>query len=77
MALAPVSRRSPLFQIAILPGAFAPAVGATVVRRYVTREGFADAGMRPNLRRWRPYAFGLLYPPLRAGPGLRCPRSCS
>ena len=62
MALAPVSPRSPLFQLAILPGAFAPAVGAIVVRRYVTCEGFADAGLRPNLRRWRPYALGLLWP---------------
>ncbi len=33
-----------------LPFAFAPAVAAVVVRRWVTREGFADAGLRP---RWR------------------------
>ena len=57
-----VSPRGPLFQLLLLPGAFAPAVGAYVVRRWVTREGFADTGLRPNLRRWRPYAFGLLWP---------------
>jgi len=62
MALAPVSPRSPLFQLAMLPGAFAPAIGALVVRRYVTREGFADAGLRLDMRRWRPYALGLLWP---------------
>lgn len=54
---------NPAFQILILPGAFAPAVAAIVVRRWVTREGFADAGLRPDLRRgWRYYLFGLLWP---------------
>ncbi len=48
-----VSPRSPLFQLLVLPGACAPALAAAVVRRWVTREGFADAGMRPNLRRAR------------------------
>lgn len=32
------------------PVAFAPAIGALVVRRWVTREGFADAGSRLRLR---------------------------
>ena len=41
----------PLFQFAILPGAFAPAVSSFVVRRWVTGEGFADAGLNPRLRR--------------------------
>ena len=57
-----VSSQSPIFQLLLLPGGFAPAVGAYVVRKWVTREGFADVGLRPNLRRWRPYAFGLLWP---------------
>lgn len=57
-----VSPQSPLFQLMVLPGAFAPAAAAFAVRRWVTGEGFADAGLRPNLRRWRPYAFGLLWP---------------
>ena len=50
-----------MFQLLILPGAFAPALAAYLVRAFVTREGFADAGLKPGLRRWRPYAFGLLF----------------
>jgi hypothetical protein len=42
---------NPLVQ---LPVAFMPAIGAFVVRRWVTREGFADAGLRLRLREtWR------------------------
>jgi uncharacterized protein len=42
---------NPLVQ---LPVAFMPAIGAYVVRRWVTREGFADAGLRLRLRgAWR------------------------
>ena len=53
----------PLLQFAILPGAFAPAIASLVVRRWVTGEGFADAGLRPRLRRgWRYYLFALLWP---------------
>ena len=53
----------PLLQFAILPGAFAPAVAALVVRGWVTGEGFADAGLRPRLGRgWRYYLFALLWP---------------
>lgn len=62
-ALTPeVSPQSPLFQLLMLPGAFAPALAAFVVRRWVTREGFADTGLKPNLRRWRPYLFALVWP---------------
>lgn len=50
-------------QAVILAGSFAPAVAAVVVRRWVTREGFADAGLRPNLRRaWRGYLLAVLGP---------------
>ena len=56
------SADSPLFQLAILPGAFAPAIAAVVVRKWVTREGFADAGLRLNLRRWRFYLAGWSLP---------------
>ena len=53
----------PLFQLFALPGGFAPAIAAIVVRRWVTREGFGDAGLRPNLRRnWRYYVAGWLLP---------------
>lgn len=47
---------SHLFQLAIIPGAMAPAVAVVVVRKWVTREGFADAGLRLHLDRWRYYA---------------------
>jgi membrane protease YdiL (CAAX protease family) len=57
-----VSPGSPLFQAAILPGAFAPAIACLAVRRWITREGFADAGLRLNLRRWRCYLAGWLLP---------------
>ena len=57
-----LSADDPLFQIGILPGAFSPAVAAIVVRKWVTREGFADAGLRLNRRRWRYYVAGWLLP---------------
>ncbi|MGI5126566.1 CPBP family intramembrane glutamic endopeptidase [Pseudonocardia sp. CA-107938] len=41
--------------LAQLPWAFTPAIAAIVVRKWVTKEGFADAGMRLRLRgnlRW-------------------------
>ena len=57
------STGDPLFQFAILPGAFAPAVASFVVRRWVTGEGFADAGLNPRLRQgWRYYLFALVWP---------------
>ena len=56
------SVRDPLFQLAILPGALSPAVAAIVVRKWVTREGFGDAGLKLNLRRWRYYAVGWVLP---------------
>ena len=58
-----ISPGSPLFQLAILPGAFAPAIAALIVRAWVTREGFGDAGWRPNLRRaWRYYLLAWTFP---------------
>jgi membrane protease YdiL (CAAX protease family) len=52
-----------LFQFGVAPGdtrlaapfGFAPALAAIVVRKWITREGFADAGLRPNLRETWPY----------------------
>ncbi len=52
----------PLFQFAILPGAFAPAFACIVVRKWVTREGFSDAGLHPNLKKWRYYLVGWILP---------------
>jgi membrane protease YdiL (CAAX protease family) len=43
---------NPLVQ---LPAGFTPAIAACVVRRWVTGEGFADAGSRPRLRAGRWY----------------------
>jgi len=62
-----LSPRSPVFQLACLPGGLAPAVAALVVRRWITREGFADAGLRLNLRAWRYYLFAWLSPFFIAG----------
>ena len=51
---------NPLVQ---LPAGFAPAIAALVVRRWVTREGFADAGLRLRLRpAWRYYLLAWLGP---------------
>ncbi len=44
-------------------GTFAPALGAFVVRKWVSREGFADAGLRLFLlKKWPYYLFALLLP---------------
>ena len=54
---------NPLFQYIALPGAFAPAIATIVVRKWITREGFADAGLKPNLARsWRYYLVAWLMP---------------
>ncbi len=53
---------NPLSQLAILPGALSPAVAAIVVRKWVTQEGFADAGLRLNIARWRYYLAGWFLP---------------
>ena len=49
--------------LAGLPGGMAPAVAAIVVRKWVTREGFADAGLAWHLRgKWPYYFFAWLWP---------------
>ena len=49
--------------LAAVPGGFAPALAAVVVRRWGTREGFGDAGLQLNLReRWPYYLFAWLSP---------------
>ena len=58
-----LSLQSPLTQLVILPGAFSPAVAAFVVRKWITGEGFADAGLRLNLRaKWPYYLVAWLLP---------------
>jgi membrane protease YdiL (CAAX protease family) len=57
-----VSPRDPLFQLAALPGGFAPAIAAIIVRKWITREGFTDAGLRLNLRKWPYYLVAWMLP---------------
>jgi uncharacterized protein len=38
------------------------AIDCFVVRKWITREGFGDAGLRPNLRHWPLYLLALLWP---------------
>lgn len=49
--------------LAQLPGAFAPAIAAVVVRKWITREGFGDAAFAPKFRAaWRWYLVAWLGP---------------
>jgi membrane protease YdiL (CAAX protease family) len=49
-------------QLIVAAGAFAPALGALIVRAFVTREGFADAGLRLHLKQWPYYLCAWLLP---------------
>lgn len=57
-----MTMQSHLLQLVLLPGAFAPALAAIIVRKWITRDGFADAGLRPNFRHWRYYLVAWLLP---------------
>lgn len=58
-----LSLNDPVIQL--VTAAFIPALAATVVRRWITGEGFADAGLRLGLRRhWRTYVFASALSPL-------------
>lgn len=57
-----LSPQSALYPTVTLIGAFAPAFACFVVRKWVTREGFADAGLRLDLRKWPYYLWALLIP---------------
>ncbi|NKS18443.1 CPBP family intramembrane metalloprotease [Rhodococcus hoagii] len=49
--------------VQLLTAAFAPALAAIVTRRWITREGFADAGLRPRLSAaWTSYVIAALLP---------------
>jgi len=53
----------PMFQLFLLPGSFAPAIAAVVVRKWITREGFEDAGFKLHFKkRWRIYLTAWLLP---------------
>src|SRR5271168_3593050 len=48
--------------IGALPGAFAPAIATFIVRKWITREGFRDAGLGLHLRHWGYYPIAWLIP---------------
>jgi len=52
------------FQFLLIPGSFMPAIAAIIVRRWITGEGFADAGLTFSFRKnWKYYLFaGYLLP---------------
>jgi membrane protease YdiL (CAAX protease family) len=56
-----------MFQFASLPSAFSPAFAAFVVRKWITREGFADAGLKIDVSKWRYYLVGWLLPVVLVG----------
>jgi len=59
-----LSALHPLLQ---LPGFCMPGIAAVVVRRWITNEGFADAGLKLHLKTaWRYYGVAWLGPPLIA-----------
>ncbi|MFE3887781.1 CPBP family intramembrane glutamic endopeptidase [Streptomyces lydicus] len=58
---------SPLDPLLQLPGFCMPGIAAVAVRRWITTEGFADAGLKLRLRpAWRHYVVAWLGPPLIA-----------
>jgi uncharacterized protein len=51
-----------------IPIAFSPAIAAVIVRRWITKEGFADAGLALHLRSgWRYYLVAWLFPLIAVG----------
>jgi hypothetical protein len=50
------------FEIYALQGAFAPAIATFIVRKWITREGFADAGLGLHLDKWRYYLIAWFLP---------------
>jgi uncharacterized protein len=51
-----------------IPIAFSPAIAAVIVRRWITKEGFADAGLAPRLRSgWAYYLVAWLLPLIAVG----------
>jgi membrane protease YdiL (CAAX protease family) len=56
------------FQFIAIPGAFSPAIAAFIVRKWITKEGFGDAGLHPNFRQgWKYYLIAWLLPLLVSG----------
>jgi uncharacterized protein len=61
------SHKKPLSAILIFVGTFSPAIAAFVVRKWITREGFADAKLGLNFKKWPYYVFGWLLPVVGIG----------
>jgi membrane protease YdiL (CAAX protease family) len=60
---AEAAQPNPLLYVITAPLALAPAIAAIVVRKWVTREGFGDAGLRLHLRTgWPYYLYAFLFP---------------
>jgi len=60
---AEAAQPDPLLFVLTGPLAFAPAIAAFVVRKWITREGFADAGLKLHLRKgWPYYLCAFLFP---------------
>jgi uncharacterized protein len=54
---------NPVIGLLSILGTFGPAIGAFVVLKWITREGFKDAGLRLNLKTgWKYYLLALFYP---------------
>jgi len=54
---------NPMVGLLSMLGTFGPAIAAFVVRKWVTREGFKDAGLRFNFRKgWAYYLWAVLAP---------------
>jgi membrane protease YdiL (CAAX protease family) len=51
-----------------IPTAFSPAIAAVIVRRWITKEGFGDAGLTPHPRSgWAYYLAAWLFPLIAVG----------
>ncbi|MGA2905634.1 MAG: CPBP family intramembrane glutamic endopeptidase [Candidatus Korobacteraceae bacterium] len=53
---------NPLFKILAMPSAFAPAIACFAVRKWITREGFGDAGLKIDVSKWPYYIVAWLLP---------------
>jgi membrane protease YdiL (CAAX protease family) len=54
---------NPMVELLSILGTFGPAIAAIVVRKWITREGFKDAGLRFNFRAgWADYLWAVLAP---------------
>jgi membrane protease YdiL (CAAX protease family) len=54
---------NPLVGLLSMIGTFGPALAAVIVRKWITREGFQDAGLRLNFKAgWKYYLVAFLFP---------------